>query len=294
MIYICNQPQPSGRWAIPFFQFANCIHNCLEEQNIDSRLIETVPSDLKLDINDFIIIFQINFVGYHKQCLIEGSNDFWNSIHKQVILIVSEPICGTHKHLISQLYHQAVHSIWDYSIFNINTYHKDNIVSYLVPNGYHPCLEYENPIVAPEKDIDILFYGSLNSRRQEIFSKLKEKYNVVYGNFKLDEMTELLKRTKIIPIIFSYDTDKCVDFYRLAPLLSNNCFVIHEEPSIEYVETKKLFDKILYEPYATFTERIIYYLNMTQNERDKISTEIGGWWKETHHIKNYIPFSTLQ
>ena len=174
----------------------------------------------------------------------------------------------------------------------MKTYERKDLRSYLVPNGYHPCLEYNK--IKCKKDIDLLLYGHVSERRKKIWAPLKKKYKVVEGNFNMKQMNELLQRTKIVPIIFSYETDKCVDFYRLMPLLSNNCFVIHEEPSIEYEDTKKQFDKIIYEPYNTFVRRIDYFLNITQEERDKISNYISDWWKKTHHIKKYIPFDSFK
>ena len=135
----------------------------------------------------------------------------------------------------------------------------------------------------------------MGGQREKIINDLKQKgYNVVFKNCYEDEFIDKVMRTKIILIIHRMDDEKCVDFYRLSCLLTNNVFVIHESVDDEYIETQKKFDKIIYCPYDSMVDKAEYYLKMSQKERDDISNEISKWWVDNHHIKNYIPFEIFK
>ena len=130
---------------------------------------------------------------------------------------------------------------------------------------------------------------------RKIFEKLQEKgVNIVAGQFHLPEMQRLLRLTKIVPIIFAYDNDKCVDFYRLMPLLPNKIFTIHEEPSEDYKKTKDKFNELIFVPYDELVNKIIYYLRLSQTKRDEKAIEQYLWWKEKYHINNCIPLHVLK
>ena len=131
----------------------------------------------------------------------------------------------------------------------------------------------------------------MGGKRGKIMNDLKQKgYNVVFKNCYEDEFIDKVMRTKIILIIHRMHDEKCVDFYRLRFLLTNNVFVIHEDVDDEYIETQKKFDKIIYCPYDSMVDKAEHYLKMSEGKRDEISNEISKWWEDNHHIKNYIPF----
>jgi len=91
--------------------------------------------------------------------------------------------------------------------------------------GYSPFWELE---VEEAKDIDILFYGTMNRRRDEILKTIpnvtvKDK---VWGV----ELDSLIRRSKIVLSIHHHNVSNA-DMTRVAPLLSKRAFVIGETTS---------------------------------------------------------------
>jgi hypothetical protein len=76
------------------------------------------------------------------------------------------------------------------------------------------------------KDIDVLFYGSLNNKRLDIIGDLSRKYKltIVRDQYGPDIMKYVM-RSKIILSIHYYN-DPLEDFPRISPLLSVKAFVI--------------------------------------------------------------------
>ena len=120
------------------------------------------------------------------------------------------------------------HTVWDYSLNNINSLKLLGIsdISYL-PLGHVDQLSRIPTTLT--KDIDILFYGSINSRREFILNNLKLlDLNVVslfgvYGK----ERDNYIARSKIVVNIHFYES-KIFEVARISYLLSNSVCVITE------------------------------------------------------------------
>jgi hypothetical protein len=282
-------------FTIPMHYMIDSIYLSLKEHSFNVKII-TNPNQLykhKLNKGDLLIIYQKEFLhSFRKLCIPSKLEEYLNGIEKQVILLVTEEM--EKRSMIKQVQEKCIHSVWDFSEKNKRLYRPYNINCLVVPNGYHPCVKWNKKKVT--KDIDFFFYGSMGHKRNKIINDLKDKgYHVVFKNCNSeDEFIDKVCRTKIILIIHRMDDERCVDFYRLSCLLTNNVFVIHEDVDHEYRETKKKFDKIIYTPYESIIDTAEYYINMTQNERDGISNEITQWWIKNHPIQNYIPFSIFQ
>lgn len=280
-------------YIIPMHYYIDSIYRTLTEHSFKTKIL-TNKTDLlenKLNSNDFLICFSLSF-GSPKEWAEAVTPDFmYNYIHnitKQVIIIHSEEI-NCRPQTLDLAKKKFVHSVWDFSEKNKMVFQSYNVNCVVVPNGYHPCVKWNKK--NQEKDIDLFFYGSIGYRREKIINNLKEKgYNIVFKNCKENEFTDIVMRTKIILIVHKSDEEKCVDFYRLSCLLTNNTFVIHESVDDEYIETQKKFNKIIYCPYDSMVDMAEHYLKMSQDNRDKISHEISQWWQDNHHIENYIPF----
>ncbi len=70
---------------------------------------------------------------------------------------------------------QADH-VWDYSPLNCAFPEQTGVSAVHVPIGYSSALERLPHDVA--KDIDVLFYGSINARRSRILRALSERHRV--------------------------------------------------------------------------------------------------------------------
>lgn len=116
--------------------------------------------------------------------------------------------------------------VWDYSLRNIDFLKERGIESRHVPIGYHPDLRVVPE--AQEKDIDVLFYGSVNDRRRQLMQRLARHCNARFeaGVFGA-ERDALIARSRIVLNLHYYDT-KIMESVRIAHLLNNGCFVISE------------------------------------------------------------------
>ena len=158
---------------------------------------------------------------------------------------------------------------WDYSQYNLDYLSKTiNIKGKLFQIGYQKELNRINHNI--DKNIDVLFYGSINTRRENIINKLKDrKINVktlfgVYGK----ERDDLIAKSKLILNMHMYDS-KIFEIVRVFYLLSNSIPVISEVGS----DTKfnnDFLDLICKSTYENIEKNIIYLL-----ENDKKRIELG-------------------
>lgn len=119
--------------------------------------------------------------------------------------------------------------IWDYSKSNIeflkeHLHRKDTL--YYVPLRYSSILDQ---FPKNKKTIDILFLGSINSRRKTILDRLSLRYNVHIGENNLwgQERDKLISKSKIVLNIQFYENG-LLELARLSYLLSGGAFVLSE------------------------------------------------------------------
>jgi len=98
------------------------------------------------------------------------------------------------------------HRVWDYSTQNVGLFRSQGIGDVQhVPIGYVPDLERIG--VAP-KDIDVLFYGSMNSRRQQVIEELRVAgvdVRTVFGTYGADR-DAMIARARIVLNVHFYDS----------------------------------------------------------------------------------------
>lgn len=123
--------------------------------------------------------------------------------------------------------HLLQYPVWDYSPVNIEQLKQLGVSDIqLMPVGYVPELTRISPT---DEDIDVLFYGSINDRRQQVLNALRARgVNVqtifgVYGQ----ERDALIARSKIVLNMHFYEA-KVFEIVRVSYLLANRRFVISE------------------------------------------------------------------
>jgi hypothetical protein len=79
------------------------------------------------------------------------------------------------------------------------------------------------------KDIDVLFYGIVNERRNKILQKIPN-VTIIQGVY--EDIWKYVRRSKIVLSIHKYDNSNN-DLTRVAPLLCNRAFVIAEKTNDE-------------------------------------------------------------
>ncbi|MCP5108612.1 MAG: hypothetical protein GY950_34825 [bacterium] len=123
------------------------------------------------------------------------------------------------------------YDVWDYSKKNISFLKEKGIAAkHLVP-GYHQNLELIEP--APNRGVDILFYGSIGDRRKVILEELAPLFKVkalsgVYG----EKRDKWIARSKIILNLHHYSL-QIFEAVRISYLLNNRCLVVSEN-SVNY------------------------------------------------------------
>ena len=182
------------------------------------------------------------------------------------------------------------HQIWDYDLRNIAKWKTLNCAypPVHVPIGYVPELTRITP--APTQDIDVLFYGSLNERRNRILNDLRHtgiKVHTVFGLYG-HERDELIARSKIVLNIHFYET-QIFEMIRVSYLLANSKAVVTESSSDTAIE-KGLCDCVTAVPYEYLVARC---RSLLQHEEERRKLEVRGfqWFsqrKESDILNNAL------
>lgn len=152
----------------------------------------------------------------------------WSVVPANSIIFNLEQL-GSTSNLVTSDYIAKLKSyqIWDYSLRNIDFLKKNGVQnSHYAPIGYSKTLA--RPTLQVPKDIDVLFYGYLNDRRQHVLDQIKPFAKVVatqgtYG----DELFELIARAKIVLNLHFYSTH-IFEAVRVSYLLANKTAVLSE------------------------------------------------------------------
>jgi SAM-dependent methyltransferase len=144
--------------------------------------------------------------------------------------------------------------IWDYDLRNLEHWKQLHCASapVHVPIGYVP--ELSRITASPSQDIDVLFYGSLNPRRNQILNALKDagvKVHAVFGVYGKDR-DDLIARARIVLNIHFYES-KVFEIVRVSYLLANSKAVVTECSSAMDMETG-LSSAVLSLPYDGLVE----------------------------------------
>ncbi len=173
-------------------------------------------------------------------------------------------------------------AVWDYSLQNIVFLKSHGIFAHYLPLGYHPALEQIK--VQTDRDIDILFFGSRNGRREEILNTLHQQgLNVkalfgLYGN----DRDAYIARSKIILNIHFYSVN-IFEAVRVSYLLNNRCFIVSEESSGYPYEGVS----IPLVPYDDIIETCTDFLNH-RDEMDEKRERMYSEFKELYPMEKLL------
>jgi hypothetical protein len=122
------------------------------------------------------------------------------------------------------------HTVWDYSLANIEALGRHGVAARHLPIGYVP--ELTRIPAAPWRDIDVLFIGSIVERRLAVLQVLHERGANVIPAFGVygAERDALIARAKIVLNVHMHEA-KVFEIVRVSYLLANRCFVVSERGS---------------------------------------------------------------
>jgi SAM-dependent methyltransferase len=194
---------------------------------------------------------------------------------------------------LPQTYYQLAsqHQVWDYSLQNIEKWKAMNCkYSPLhVPLGYVPELTRIKP--SPEQDIDVLFYGSLNERRNRILGALKSagvKVQALFGVYG-EQRDQMIARSKIVLNINFYE-EKIFEIVRVAYLLANSKAVVTERSAGADME-ERFADAVLSVPYEALVEAC---LSLLHREEERRRLEVNGFQWFSHQKETDILSGVLE
>ncbi|PFV75267.1 DNA-binding protein [Bacillus sp. AFS059628] len=166
--------------------------------------------------------------------------------------------------------------VWDYSKQNIEWLKQKGVGKEIkhVEMNYAPTLKIKKDAFDEEliEDIDILFIGALNPRRQAIFNQLKAvapHLNIVFKNNAWGIVkNELIARSKIILNIHFY-LSGILETPRVSYAVANKKFIISENSN---PEDEIEWPGIVFTPYEKIIENVMTYIELPE-ERMKLAEE---------------------
>lgn len=253
---------------ITFTEIVQGLVECFNKKCIKIETIDTVKIE---NTRDLYIMF--------------GMNDFTGQIipKNYIVYQLEQTIGNDESKWFTQRYINYMKNaleVWDYSLVNYQHLKKLGITNTrYFPLQYMDCINNKILHNEQDKDIDILFYGAINQRRQNIITQLREcGLNVsvqenIWGQTRID----LIKRSKVIINIHYYEKN-ILESARLSYLLSNQCLVISEQSG------DPLLDK-WHSPYLIFT---------TYADLAKVCVSIVNNYQEYYHRlrDNLIEYQT--
>jgi hypothetical protein len=117
-------------------------------------------------------------------------------------------------------------AVWDYSPENVAFLREQGLTNVcLLPIGFHEALFTIRPRA---EEIDVVFYGSVNRRRQEVLDDLARTHRVeaLYGIYGRSR-DAYVARSKIALNVHFYES-QIIEQVRISYLLNNRRFVISE------------------------------------------------------------------
>lgn len=245
---ICLIMPPGYIHSSCFEEIALLLKSCLNSVGVDCDMKVN-----ELDKNRINVI-----LGYH---LLKFDETLLGCRYIPYQLEQLEAKEGWYSENIRRLLENA-YEVWDYSEKNIGLLNRLNIRAKHLPIGYHESLELIDH--KSEKDIDILFYGSMGERRKRITDKLSDiaRVKVLFGVYG-KERDAFISSSKIILNIHYYPTE-IFEAPRISYLLNNSCFVVSETSPINPYEAVKL----CLVPYDRIVETCLHYLNHPEEMED--------------------------
>jgi hypothetical protein len=144
--------------------------------------------------------------------------------------------------------------VWDYSKRNALALEAQGVkVAHVVPVGYAKELTRLQRVAEP--DIDVLFIGSMNPRRQQIIQAMRAAGLQVHTPVGVygAERDALIMRAKLLLNVHFYET-KVLEVVRISYLLANRCAVLSER-SADPSEDDALAEGVAFADYGDLVRR---------------------------------------
>lgn len=173
---------------------------------------------------------------------------------------------------------RKVRAVWDYSADNVRFLRERGIENVkLLPLGFHEKMQ---TIAETEPDIDVLFYGSLNPRRNAVLLELRKHCKMEFlFNVYSRERDLVIGRSKILLNLHFYEA-QIMEQVRVTYWLNNRRFVVSEQSAFNP------YEGMITVPYDGLVDCCLRYLAAPQ-ERRRIAEETFARFRE-HRMVDYL------
>lgn len=169
------------------------------------------------------------------------SIDFYKQKFDKIIVFNQEPLTATQRQFMHKGYFawlKQADEVWDYDEQNIEVLkliRSDVKLHILKP--YKDWSVYK----LVEKDIDILFYGTLNEHRAKILNELKKKYKVaVIQTWDGRVLDSYIMRSKVLLNLHFYYESSMQEQARMIRWIGAPCRIVSEKSYKNYLGVEEM------------------------------------------------------
>lgn len=171
--------------------------------------------------------------------------------------------------------------VLDYSLENIKVFDMKNIKTHHLPFGW--CSVLETSYSLNDKDIDILFLGSLNSNRISSITSINQTSST--ANFYIqnkcfgDDFEKVVSKSKVGLNIHYYDGKTILELTRIVPLICAGVSVVSERSNDIYYD--RIFNSLITfckkeDMPKTVRDTVLKYdLSNALKKRKKLKTKLN-------------------
>jgi len=181
--------------------------------------------------NDIIIIFlNPQFLKTHKNIydeFIKISNNFRYKIYyitEPLNYLIDIKVCETYIKILKP------YKLLTYTNENLNKLNVYQSITKLCPkfNNYIDIGEYSIETMKNKNKNKIIFMGTMNIHRENVFKNMENKIVVKNDIWNMDEYQEIIEQNLFFINIHRRNGCKCLEYLRIIPLLANGSIVISE------------------------------------------------------------------
>ena len=274
LVNITSKNDIGANWGW-FAEFAFCLIDLLKERG----QLYVISKEINPEALN-IIIASAHHSDYYLECNLPGDSII---VNLEQFYNESRWSKGKYLELLSK------YRVWDYSAYNVywlQKYH--NIKAELFRRMYSSQLDTVERLSRSQKDIDVLFFGTLDKGREAVKTALE--YHPAINNvvFKFGvwgkERDHLIARSKIVLNIHNYSSIGIFEASRISRLLSNEAFVITEH-SVDDHDYRQLDGGLVRVERSEIVRTVVKYLENPE-ERERIA-KIG--YEAVKNFKNVTP-----
>ncbi len=157
--------------------------------------------------------------------------------YEKLIVFNQEPLLAKQHTFITESYYawlKLADEVWDYDENNLK------ILRTIRPDAkLHILHPYKVWPQTYTKDIDILFYGAMNTHREKLLTHLSSKYNVCILTNEYDELDSYILRSKVLLNIHYYYETALQEQARIIRWIGSPSRIVSEMSLINYLNIEQ-------------------------------------------------------